>query len=625
MKSLFAYTLKVGFLFCSKLFKKGVMGNDSRLKIFLVSLLNIFLVSCGNALTDWIIPVKGKQLDSLTKKENIKPLRTGINVDYCTKDTDSTAKIKTLFIIDRSASNRNTPTDADRNRRYGGIQKYLAENPAKDNQYFGIIEFFCGGYRSNKNSCRGGSPGGNGSSIPPKESIPNDDGETYVPTVGVGTKFIQNSNGEFSQIVDELKGTEDPNEAGTPYHKPIVKAYELITEDIDNERKLWKEKIDAGELDTPLPRVYYRIVMVTDGVMTDVGVDKAGLVNPVEEYIYKKVDDLIQIPSHAKYSDIAKDVRLSTAFYNIQNVDVNLKVFAEDVLKTMASRGKGLFISLINGEQIDFKALLFSPTVYVDTIVAHLFVYNENIQWSFEQLDLVEDRDADRVPDIYEEEFFPHCLGKRDCDDNGYSDGVELDKFRSICNLNASAECDMLLKNQADCELYDKQQNYSDTDKDGLNDCEEILLGSDYKMFDTRGHDISDGLSFYARVPFVKEEGQSSNNSKTSQKELDSDRDGVSNYDEILLSLPVEIPNNYFHTLKPTKYINLPLKLASKPNSVCYTTEVLDLPVKSATDLISVELILKEKTGGGKNYFKKVSKNLVNGSITFSADEMKIK
>jgi len=352
--------------------------------------------------------------------------------------------------------------------------------------------------------------------------------------------------------------------------------------------------------------------------MTDVGLDTA------EQYLYKKVDDIVQISSNAKYADIAKDIRLSTAFYNISSVSSVLKEFAEGVLKEMAQRGKGLFISLVNGEQIDFKRLLFSPTVYVDTIVAHLFVYNENVQWSVEELDLVEDRDADRVPDIFEAEYYPQCVGKRDCDDNGYSDGVELDKFNAICNLKANGECDMVLRNVDKCELLNSHSEIEDSDKDGLNNCEEILLGSDYKLFDTRGHDISDGLSFYSGVPFVKEEGQSGSNSKTSQKDLDSDLDGVSNYDEIRQSLPVEIPNNYFHNLKPTKYVNLPLKIASKPHSVCYTTSVVDLPVKSDSDLISVELILKEKTGGGKNYFKKVSKKLINGSVIFTADDMKI-
>jgi hypothetical protein len=588
------------------------------LKFSIIAILSLFLVSCGNALTDWIIPVKGKELDGLTRNSDVKPLRTGINVDYCTKDTDSSAKIKTLFIIDRSASNRTIPTDQDRSRRYGGIQNYLAQNPPQGNQYFGIIEFFCGGYRNSGNGCRGGTPGGSGSELPDPKSQPNDEGGVYVPTIGNGTKFIQNLNGEFSQIIDTLKGTEDPTSSGTPYHKPIVEAYNLITQDIDNERKLWKDKVDAGLTNEPLPRVYYRIVMVTDGVMTDVGLDTA------EEYLYKKVDDLVQIPSNAKYSDIAKDVRLSTAFYNISSVRQDLRSFAEQVLQEMSKRGKGLFISLINGEQINFKALLFSPTVYVDTIVAHLFVYNENVKWSFEHLDLVEDRDADRVPDIFEEENYPHCLGKKDCDGNGYSDGVELDKFHAICNLNSRGDCDLVFKNVESCELLDTELKLVDTDKDGLNDCEEILLGSDYKLFDTRGHDISDGLSFYAGVPFVKEEGQSGNNSKTSQKDLDSDLDGISNYDEILKSLPVEIPNNYFHSLKPTQYINLPLKIKSKPNSVCYTMSVVDLPVKSGSDLVSVELILKENTGGGRNYYKKVSKRLENGSVVFTTDDMKI-
>lgn len=585
--------------------------------IYIISLMS--LASCGNAFTDFFKKPEGKAFNNIGKIKDLPIERAGINVDYCTKDTDSTAKIKTLFIVDRSASNQSVPTDIDRDRRYGGVQNYLAQNPSKENQYFGIIEFFCGGYQNSGAGCRGGSPGGSGAEIPDPNSVPDGQGGVYIPTQNNGSIFMQNMSSQFSQVVDTLKNTADPQSSGTPYNKPIVTAYAKIVEDIDLERKQWKERVDAGEVDLPLPRIYYRIVMVTDGVMTDVGQ------NTAEQYIFQKIDDLINIPGKAKYSDIAKEVRFSTAFYNISTVPSNLRQFAEGILQEMANRGKGKFISLINGEQIDFKLLLFSPTVYVDTIVAHLFIYNENVIWNFKDLELSEDRDADRVPDSYEKANYPNCVGKKDCDDNGYSDGVEKEVFGNICVLNSNNFCDPILKQVENCDILDTNGKPSDTDRDGINDCEEILLGSDNRLFDTRGHDVSDGLSFYAGVPFVKEEGQSSNNSKTSQKDLDSDLDGISNYDEIKQNLPVEIPNNYFSVLKPTKYVNLPLKVTDRPDSVCYTTTVTDLPVKSLTDLVSVELILKEKTAGGKNYFKKVSKNLVNGSVVFTVEDMRIK
>lgn len=41
--------------------------NKNTLKNALLITLSFFLVSCGNALTDWILPIKGKKLDPITK------------------------------------------------------------------------------------------------------------------------------------------------------------------------------------------------------------------------------------------------------------------------------------------------------------------------------------------------------------------------------------------------------------------------------------------------------------------------------------------------------------------------------------------------------------------------------
>ena len=97
---------------------------------------------------------------------------------------------------------------------------------------------------------------------------------------------------------------------------------------------------------------------------------------------------------------------------------------------------------------------------------------------------------------------------------------------------------------------------YQDTDKDGLNDREESLLGSKWKSpedYDSNGDMIPDGLAFFNGLAFLEGTGDS-----TLQ---DTDRDGITNAEEVKLHTPPRIPNTELNGVTPYKYNLVPLSL----------------------------------------------------------------
>ncbi len=125
-------------------------------KFICVSLLaasSTLLVSCGNALTDWLFPIKGKSLEGLVKE--IPPIKPNVIepfVEIC--NTDPEAEVDNILVtiaLDTTGSNSDEQvgvgkgTDTDRLNRYGNLITWInkRENSGFDlsHERYVLIEF----------------------------------------------------------------------------------------------------------------------------------------------------------------------------------------------------------------------------------------------------------------------------------------------------------------------------------------------------------------------------------------------------------------------------------------------------------------------------------------------------
>lgn len=118
---------------------------------------------------------------------------------------------------------------------------------------------------------------------------------------------------------------------------------------------------------------------------------------------------------------------------------------------------------------------------------------------------LLPDSDGDGLPDDDEDKLGTDPLFP-DTDEDGLMDGVEVIAGMDPLNFNVVKGCDI----------------GTDTDRDGVNECEERLLGTDDCMGDTDGDGMPDIVELFGTTDPIRAEGT-----------LDADRDGFGNVDEL--------------------------------------------------------------------------------------------
>jgi hypothetical protein len=178
----------------------------------------------------------------------------------------------------------------------------------------------------------------------------------------------------------------------------------------------------------------------------------------------------------------------------------------------MAKWGDGVFRNFSSGQQIDFLAFNYS-SVARPFGMTNFIVSNWNTLPHFNKLDV--DSDGDGVSDDIE--FDPKLKMStisRDSDADGYNDKLEYDR------LTAGFDPGDPEKPEATCTEDDRK----DIDGDGLNECEEKVLGTDSKIPDTDRDRIPDGIEFHwGTNPLARDD------------KLDSDFDGKLSGEEIRL------------------------------------------------------------------------------------------
>jgi hypothetical protein len=207
--------------------------------------------------------------------------------------------------------------------------------------------------------------------------------------------------------------------------------------------------------------------------------------------ILSSVDQIMQLQSQYHVGSITINTNFlfpTDALSNPLAVPFDLDRPAGDALMmAMAAAGNGIFQEFTDATQINFLNISFASLLVNNSIVQS---YASN-QMSLERgSENDADSDGDGLTDAQEQALgtcvrysTPNCTTPWDSDGDGYSDFVEVTyKTSGFDPLDAKKPATPCLS--APIGL--------DTDGDGLTDCEEAFLGTEYQNVDTDGDFLSD-------------------------------------------------------------------------------------------------------------------------------------
>jgi hypothetical protein len=250
----------------------------------------------------------------------------------------------------------------------------------------------------------------------------------------------------------------------------------------------------------------------------------------------------------------------------------------------MAKIGGGACFEFALGEEIDFKQFNIPSRV---SSYALREVWVTNVQMAWYEGKLEPDSDGDGLSDAVEEKG-PSDPTAADTDGNGVGDGVEfaISGGTTPCLdpncAPANAEPYTL------CRPYQVEGaapgTYRDQDGDLLNDCEEELLETDLRNPDTNYDYVPDFLAFVNGINLSE---------ATHLGQVDTDVDGVTDYQELKHGSPLNFDNAKLPGLIPVQYTQE--ETSSTATQQCYKYKVRDLPYNRDTDLVRIYLVESPK------------------------------
>lgn len=298
----------------------------------------------------------------------------------------------------------------------------------------------------------------------------------------------------FTRDLDVLNGAAaniGNAQGGTNYSDTLWTMIDFITTDV--------EQLAPAEA----ARTRYWVYWLSDGFPT-VGVTEPDALLPGVDYLLASLRDRVA------------EIQVNTAYLVAPNISLPPEELAslgaaQDLLEDMSEQGNGSYLNIPAGETFNFE---IDPTpIGYSFVLAEVIANNRNAAFG-EEIPRI-DSDGDGVPDSDERPAGLNPLDP-DTDGDGISDGVEL---RLSDRLNP-------LVDEGLCKSTD------DDDNDGLNNCEEKLLGSVFTLVDSDDDQLPDVLEVAAGTFPSFPEGPT-----------DTDDDGIRDYDEVIKHLPVGLPN----------------------------------------------------------------------------------
>ena len=490
-------------------------------------------------------------------------MASNTGIDYCTTNgSEIKSSLKFIFVVDRSGSNQMRydslgnalpGTDPDGDRRFNAIESFIQNFQEDPLVYWSLINF--------------------GTSASIARSFTND-------KAGFMT-FIQDQHARTKQI---------DTDGWTNYLSALNSVNTLISNDLQ-----------AAAAKVPLISSNYVIFFISDGApITSTGMQD-------QNSILNKVNELAALQD--KQPELIEALNFHTGFYFS---DASPDLVAKSLLLQMSIRGGGDALEFALGQVIDFNRFAI-PTRIQRFELREVWIQNLNTVWWGDRLLL--DTDKDGLPDKIEETF-ASGINNEDSDGNGVRDGVEYKLSGKPCR---DAQCATAASEPFfSCSALAKQSTsliqFVDTDRDGLNDCEETALGSDYRLFDTNSDYVPDGFGYDRGIEFLK----GSNNILQ-----DTDQDGVSNYYELKYNSPVRVRNSAVLGLRQASMTVT--KTEENEMQTCYNIQVSNIGTQGPAVLLNhFRIFIMESTSivGTKRVMRRADKLVrVNSAISVTRDE----
>lgn len=494
------------------------------------------------------------------------------STDFCTTPSNSIkSNLKFIFVIDRSNSNQQDykfiegeltampygGTDEDGHRRFSAIESFIQNFDGGDDEYiyWSMVRF--------------------------------------NTTSSIVRNFTNDRDNFYNFILNQHTASPSLDTGYTNYISALDQAIDLIRTDVQIAKEA-PEKISSS----------YVIFFVSDGApVIGVSGDNVPIkqTNPDIELAVERFYDLQE-----EQGEYIEGIQLNTAYYYEETSDVD----AINTLQLMSNTGRGSFLEFSNGENIDFSK--FAIPIRISRFgLKEFWVMNASTVWEGDQLR--SDSDSDGLSDYLEKQLGSDPF-VYDTDGNGAGDGVEyrVSGNSSPCNnLDCSpsptpyASCNSVVNNTP-TGFY-----FNDTDNDYLNDCEEILLSSDYDNPDTNGDYIPDHIAFLYNVNIIGK----------ANVHLDPDADGIGDYDEIKQNTPTRIHNDQ---IKGAREMQVYTELVSEEvDRDCYRIVVDDISYVKQDDKIRMYILENTKALTEKRVMRTAEKPMNDGAINFQDSDFK--
>ncbi|MBS1960071.1 MAG: hypothetical protein JST80_11395 [Bdellovibrionales bacterium] len=408
----------------------------------------------------------------------------------------------------------------------------------------------------------------------------------------------------YNQMLTNARGGNPNNAAGVPadtgatsYMSALNATYAIISSDIVKAQNCAKlATTTAPSANCPHPGVQvassYVIIFASDGapIISITGVDAnnqvTGQLQTTREAtgeILGQVQALTALTANTKF--VAGVNLFSVYYYNPTN---NIDNSAKQLLADMARVGQGISYSALSGSKIDYTRFQ-PPARLIKYLLSDIFVTNESGVWAKDGT-FANDADSDGISDA-DETARGSNPNNADSNGNGANDLVEM-KLGASMNLGM---CSGVTKAGG---------KYHESDPNGLNDCEKILLSDTGGVNnpDSNGDGMPDWTAFKNGVPFQL-------NSVASY--LSTLSDGYTQYQKVKYSLPVSIPFNQILNPRASNYALT--MISNNASQACYKLEVTDLPYSTETDKIRVQIIERSELLQDRYLYRTASKNHVTG------------